>query len=439
MTSLAVAVADLSEAERAELWANLTEAEIASLLYDWDFWAREEQQYPEGDWTFWILMGGRGAGKTRTGAECVRSWHHEHERIALVSQTKGDGRDVMIEGDAGILAVSPPDERPSYEPTKRRLSWPNGSVATLYSGDEPDQLRGPAHEVAWVDELSKFKYPQDAWDNLMLGLRLGQRPRACVTMTPRPIPIVKALVSDRRTHLTRETTFENLDNLAPSFREEILTKYEGTRLGRQELLAEILDEVEGALWTQALVEQHRVTDHPDLMRIVVGVDPPGSIEGAEAGIVAAGAARKGDKVHYYVLDDRSLHASPDGWGKEAVAVYRTRRADRILGERNFGGDMVESTIRTVDPDVSYRDVVSSRGKQLRAEPIAALSEQGRLHMVGSFPALEDELTSWVPGDRSPNRMDAMVFAVTELLDRGTMQGVASLPTRRILESYGSDR
>lgn len=435
MPSLASRLADLSKAERDEVLASLTDVEREALFYDWRFWARPEQLYPEGDWTFWVLMGGRGAGKTRVGAETVRHWHNDNGRIALVAQTKADGRDVMIEGESGLLAVSPKGERPEYEPTKRRLTWPNGAIATLYSGDEPDQLRGPAHDKAWVDELSKFKYPQAAWDNLMLGLRLGVRPRACVTMTPRPIPLVKELIADKRTHLTRETTFENLDNLAPTFREEVLIRYEGTRLGRQELLAEILDEVEGALWTHALIEKHRVTNHPDLHRIVVGVDPPGSVEGAEAGIVAAGAVRKGDRLHFYVLDDRSLRASPEGWATESVSLYRTRKADRVLGERNFGGDMVESTIRNVDPDVSYRPVTASRGKQVRAEPVAALYEQGRVHHVGTFAALEDEMTSWVPGAQSPNRMDALVWALTELMERGSMQAATSLPTRRVMEAY----
>lgn len=429
--SLAVRIADLPVDERQAFWDGLTPQQQDGLLYEWEFWARPEQQYPGGNWTFWVLMGGRGAGKTRVGAETVRKWSRDHARIALVAQTKGDGRDVMIEGESGILSVHPNDERPVYEPTKRRLTWPNGCVATLYSGDEPDQLRGPQHHAAWVDELSKLKYPQAAWDNLMLGLRLGAHPRAVVTMTPRPIPIVKELVADKRTHLTRETTFENLDNLAPTFREEVLIRYEGTRLGRQELLAEILTEVEGALWTHELIEAHRVTDHPDLHRIVVGVDPPGSVEGAEAGIVSAGAVRKGDRLHFYVLDDRSLRASPDGWGREAVASYRSRKADRILGERNYGGDMVESTIRNVDPDVSYRDVHASRGKQIRAEPIAALYEQGRVHHVGTFAALEDELTSWVPGGQSPNRLDALVWALTELSERGTMQAAVTIPKTRL--------
>lgn len=388
--SLAGRVADLPPEDREEFWASLTEEEQAALLYEWEFWARPEQQYPEGDWFVWLLLAGRGYGKTRVGSETVRKWSREVGRIALVGETSADVRDVIVQGESGIMAVSPKDERPEYKPSMRRLTWPNGCIATLYSGVEPDQLRGPQHEKALVDELAKYQYPQETWDNLMLGLRLGSKPQAVVTTTPRPIPIIKTLAAANTTHLTKGTTYDNLDNLAPTFREVVLARYEGTTLGRQELYAEIIEDAEGALWKRANIEEHRTHQPPPMARIVVGVDPPGSATGAECGIVTAGMDDQ-RPPHYYVLDDRSLQGSPDTWGNEAVTAYRTRSADRIIGEKNFGGDMVQHTIRTVDPDVSYRDVVSSRGKRLRAEPVAALAEQGRLHHVGTFGPLEDEL------------------------------------------------
>lgn len=430
--SLASEVADLSPEEREEFWASFSPAEQEALFYDWDFWSRPEQRYPGGDWLVWLLLGGRGAGKSRTGAETVRRWAKDRSRLTLVGATASDARDVMVEGESGILAVHPEAERPVYEPSKRKLSWPNGCVGLIYSADEPDRLRGPQSEAVWMDELAAWRYPQETWDNVMLGLRLGLDPRAVVTTTPRPIPIIKTLLKAKTTHLNRESTYANLDNLAPAFREQILTKYEGTTLGRQELYAEIIDDVEGALWTRAIIEAGRTFSPPPLQRIVVGVDPPGSATGAECGIVTAGIDKQ-SPPHFYVLDDRSLHATPDGWGTEAVVAYRTRNADRIVGERNFGGDMVESTIRTVDPDVSYRDVVSSRGKLLRAEPVAALAEQGRLHHVGSFGALEDEQCSYDGSGPSPNRMDALVFAVTELMQRGSVQAEAALPSRALPE------
>lgn len=414
MTSTANRVADLTPEEREEFWAGLTTEQQAALLYEWAFWAREEQQYPPGEWLVWLLLAGRGAGKSRVGSETVRRWTKSHARIALVAETSADVRDVMIEGESGLMAVHPPGERPIYEPSKRRVTWPNGCIATTYSGKEPDQLRGPQHEVAWVDELAKYQYPQETWDNLMFGLRLGMSPRVVVTTTPRPIPIIKELAKSPMTHLTKGTTFDNLDNLAPTFRETILMRYEGTTLGRQELYAEIIEDVEGALWKRDIIERNRVSQAPKLIRIVVGVDPPGSATGAECGIVAAGMDDQWPP-HFYVIADRSLHGSPDTWGTESVATYRMLVADRIVGERNFGGDMVESTIRTVDPQVSYKDTTSSRGKLLRAEPVAALAEQGRLHHVGTFGPLEDELCSYDGSGPSPNRMDAKVFAVTELM------------------------
>lgn len=337
----------------------------------------------------------------------------------------------MVEvGDSSILKISPLWFRPEFEPSKRRLTWPNGMVGIIYSGDEPDQLRGPQHATAWVDELAKFKYPQETWDNLEFGLRVGDNPRVVVTTTPRPIPIIKKLLADEMTIDVVGSTYENIANLPAAFVSRILSKYEGTHLGRQELHGEVLEDREGALWRrQEMIEAHRVTSHPDLIRIVVGVDPPGSATGAECGIVVGGIAKIGDVTHGYVLDDRSRQDSPAGWGSEVVTAYNVHRADRIIGEANYGGDMVENTVRTVTggDKVAYESVHASRGKAIRAEPVAALYEQGRVHHVGQFPLLEDELCTWVQGEGpSPNRLDALVWALTMLMVGDQLEPPAGL-------------
>lgn len=336
----------------------------------------------------------------------------------------------MVEvGESAILNISPPWFRPDYEPSKRRVTFPNGVLAIIYSGDEPDQLRGPQHSKAWVDELSKFKYPQETWNNLMFGLRMGESPQAVVTTTPRPIAIIKALIKDPRTAVTRGHTLENRANLAPDFLNYILSRYEGTRLGRQELAGEILDDNLDALWARDQVDELRVTQHPDLIRTVVAIDPQGTNnpESAETGIVVAGSARVGDQLHAYVLADLTVKGSPDQWARASITGYHTYKADRIVGESNFGGDMVEHTVRTVDRNVSYKNVRATRGKLIRAEPVSALYEQKRVHHVGFFPLLEDELCEWVPGGKSPNRLDALVWAITELMlevERPFMVGAA---------------
>lgn len=396
---------------RTTLVAN--EAETAR--FDWRRIARPNQLAPDGDWRVWLLLAGRGYGKTRTGAEYVREQVEAGNvrRIALVGPTAADVRDVMVEGPAGILAISPPWNRPKYEPSKRRLTWPNGAQASLFSADEPDRLRGPQHDAAWCDEVAAWRRPE-AWDMLMMGLRLGADPRCVVTTTPRPVAHIKALLAAKNTAVTRGSTYENLDNLAPAFRDQIITQYEGTRLGRQELHAEILDDVPGALWQRAMLDGGRVTAAPDLVRVVVGVDPAASDnEGsAETGIIVVGIGRDG---HSYVLDDMSVRASPAGWASQVVAGYHKFKADRIVAERNNGGDMVEHTIRTADQAVAVRQVWASRGKAVRAEPIAALYEQGRVHHLGLFANLEDQLCGWVPGETSPDRLDALVWALTDLM------------------------
>jgi len=337
-----------------------------------------------------------------------------------VAETAADARDVLVEGQSGILAISPNHERPLYEPSKRRLTWPNGATATLYNGTEPDTLRGPEHACAWVDELAKYAYPQDTWDNLQFGLRLGARPRVCVTTTPRPIPTLRKIMADSGTVITRGSTFDNAANLPDRFIKTIRDKYEGTRLGRQELFAEVLDDLPGALWTRDMLEACRIKVAPEMRRIVVAIDPSGtegqSDDGDSIGIVVAG---KGIDGRAYVLADRTCKLSPDGWGRRAVEAYKEFRADRIVAERNFGGAMVRHVIQTVDRSVAYKEVTASRGKLARAEPVAALYEQGKVSHVGGFAALEDQLTMIGPegyiGEGSPDRADALVWAITELM------------------------
>jgi phage terminase large subunit-like protein len=320
----------------------------------------------------------------------------------------------MVEGDSGILSVCA-SNRPNYEPSKRRITWPNGAIATTYSADEPDRLRGPQHSDAWADEPAAWKYATDAWDMLMFGLRLGDNPRVVATTTPRPIQLIRDLLALPGTVITRGRTADNAANLAPQFLQQIVGKYEGTRLGRQELEGELLDDVPGALWQRAQIDKLRVAIAPQLSRIVVAIDPAmTSGENAdETGIVAAA---KGMDDQYYVLADRSCRDTPDGWARRAVGVFSELSADRIVAEINNGGEMVEHTLRTIDKQIPYKAVHASRGKRVRAEPIAALYEQGKVHHVGSYPLLEDQMCSFVADDyiSSPDRVDALVWALTEL-------------------------
>ncbi len=401
--------------QRNSLIAGLTQSQAKALLYDWSHWAREAQVAPPGDWLTWLVLAGRGWGKTRTGVEWVRSKMESGRfgRFAIVAPTTSDARDVIVEGESGFLAVCPPWARPVYEPTKRRLTWPNGARATLYSAEEPNRLRGPQHDGALADELAAWKY-SESWDMLMFGLRSGPNPQVAITTTPRPTKLLKEIVKAKTTVITGGSTYENRANLAPQFFARIVAKYEGTRLGRQELWAQLLEDNPYALWQLIQIDELRIDAAPDLVRVVVAVDPSatGGANADEAGIITAGLGADG---HGYILGDDTLRASPHGWGSKAVLAYHTHNADRIVAETNNGGEMVELTIRTVDGAVSYKAVHASRGKRTRAEPVAALYEQGRVHHVGSFPQLEDEMTEWVPGDASPNRMDALVWALTELM------------------------
>jgi phage terminase large subunit-like protein len=323
----------------------------------------------------------------------------------------------MVEGESGILSVCPPWNRPAYEPSKRRLTWPNGALATLYSADEPERLRGPQSDGAWCDEPASWRYPE-AWDMLMFGLRLGSDPRVVVTGTPKPIKIIKELLQSPTTHVVRGSTYANRRNLSPVFFSQIVKKYEGTRMGRQELQAEILDDNPNALWRRDDIERTRVTSYPDLTRSVVAIDPAVTDDegSAETGIVVAGVSGAGE---YYILDDRSLRSSPRGWATAAITAFHTYHGDRIVGEANNGGDMIEALLRTVDKEIPFKKVTATRGKAIRAEPIASLYERGIVHHVGTFPALEDQLCEWDPSldGPSPDRLDACVWALTELSER----------------------
>lgn len=389
------------------------------------------------------MLAGRGFGKTRAGAEWVRKVTcgpsplaaGKHHRIAVIAETAADARDVLVEGDSGILAVHPKDYRPLYEPSKRRLTWPNGAMATLFNAVEPDQLRGPQHDAALCDELAKWRYARETWDQLQFGMRLGDHPQQVITTTPRPIPLIKEIMADLHTVITRGTTMDNASNLAPSFMKRIVSKYEGTRLGRQELNAEILDDVPGALWTREIIDgapddPRRVRQAPELRRVVVAVDPSGTKgdgEGDDVGIVVAGLGTDG---RGYVLADWTCQLSPEGWGRRVVEAYRLFEADRIVGEKNFGGDMVRFVVSTADKRASYKDVTASRGKVIRAEPISALYEQGKISHVGALPELEDQMcamtASGYVGEGSPDRADALVWALTELMLGGSSYNLASL-------------
>lgn len=420
--SRALSMALLPELERKRLIGSLTRAEAEALLFDWRFWARPTQLAPAWDWRVWLILAGRGFGKTRTGAEWVKAQVAAGRagRVALVGETAADVRDVMVEGESGLLAIAAPRFRPKYEPSKRRLTWPNGAMATTYSADDPEQLRGPQHDAAWADELAKWRYAQETWDNLMLGLRLGEQPQVVVTTTPRPIPLIKALLKDDSVAVTRGATYDNLINLAPTFRRNVVAKYEGTRLGRQELNAELLEDVPGALWTQTVIEGARVTQAPEMTRVVVAIDPAVTSGEAsdETGIVVMGVDKRG---HGYVLGDLSGRMAPEAWARRAIGAYDMYEADVIVAEVNNGGDLVRSVLTAEAkaakrPMPAYKAVHASRGKRTRAEPVSLLYERGQVHHVGLLAQLEDQMRTFVPDqDESPDRVDALVWAATELM------------------------
>lgn len=424
MQSLAERIAALPSDLRAQALSKLTPAEADALLYDWrGFLARPEQLMPEGDWAIWLVLAGRGFGKTRTGAEAVREEVslNRSGRIGLIAETAADARDVMV---AELMRIFPKSERPVYKPSRRLVEFNNGAVAFTYNATEPDQMRGPEHDFLWHDELAKWRYARETWDQAQFGLRLGQHPRQIVTTTPRPIELLKSIVagSEGKVHITRGRTMDNRANLAASFMERIQQRYAGTRLGRQELEAEILGDLPGALWSLSTLDAYRLREAPDMGRIVVAVDPAvtATEDSDEHGIVVAGIS---DDQRGVVLEDASTSGSPMEWAKRAVSLYRSWQADGIVVEVNQGGDMVAHTLRTVDPNVKIIEVRASRGKHVRAEPIAALYEQGRVAHVGSFPELEAQMTQMTvtgfEGDGSPDRVDALVWALSELFPEMT--------------------
>jgi phage terminase large subunit-like protein len=437
--SLASQLAALPLPQQQSFLATLEPKELEALRWDWRFWGRPEQHAPAGDdWRYWLVLAGRGFGKTRT----INEWLLERiergvaRRITIIAATAADARDVMIEGESGLLNIAPPWLRPVPYLSKRRLEWPKYKArATILSADKPDRLRGPQCDTAIADELAAWRYPE-AWDQLLFGLRLGQDPRVAVATTPRPTPLIKSLVKDSLCRVTGGSTHANRANLAKPFLDAILKKFEGTRLGRQEIDAEILDDAQGALWRrEKMLDALRAPQFrtiPEFRRVVVAIDPSVSAEAltAETGIVAAGL---GVDDHAYVLADESvMQPTPEQWGNAAIGCYHKLKADRILGEVNNGGDLVEANIRAIDKGIPFKKVHASRGKAVRAEPIASLYEQGRVHHVGTFGTLEDQMCQWEPGVStwSPNRLDALVWALTELMLDGEEPGKLLIVKRR---------
>lgn len=435
MLSPAQILANLPDDEQEEYLASLSTATKAALKYNWEFFARPNQLEPEGDWTTWLILAGRGFGKTRTGAETIRQWvcgdtplsPGRCSRIALVAETAPDARDVMVEGPAGLLACHDKAFRPTYYPSKRMVEWPNGATALMFNAVEPDQLRGPQFDAAWCDELAKWRYAEQTFDQLQFGLRLGAHPRQIITTTPRPIKVVRRLINDKNTVVTRGRTFDNASNLAAPFLRQVEERYGGTRLGRQELEGEVLDDMPGALWNRDLIDSTRKPVAPELSRIVVAVDPAvtSGEDADETGIIAVGIATDEDgNTRGYVLEDRTIRGTPDEWAAAAVALYHELDADRIVAEKNQGGELVEAILRSKDRSIPITLVHASRGKVVRAEPISALYEQGRVHHVGRFDKLEDQMCLFTrDADRSsgnsPDRVDALVWGLSSLFERMT--------------------
>ncbi len=419
----------------------LTARDIRFLLHDWQIWARDDQLPPEaaqggGPWTTWLLLGGRGSGKTRAGAEWVRGValgrapfaERAAGRIALVADTLDDARAVMVEGISGLMSIHPPNERPQFHNTRHELEWPNGARARLFSASDPDSLRGPQFDAAWCDELAKWPRADRAWDMLQFGLRLGDQPRQVVTTTPRPIPLIKRLIADPKTAVTRVATSANAANLAPAFLDAIVLRYQGTRLGRQELDGEIIEDRADSLWRRDAIEGARVNSPPPLSRIVVAVDPPVT-SGARAdacGIIAAG---RGEDGRAYVLADGTLQGvRPTVWAGAVARLYDSLQANCIVAEVNQGGELVADVLAQVAPHAAIRMVRAGRGKYARAEPVAALYERGLVAHAGSFPALEDEMCAFGPDGLeagSPDRVDALVWGLSDL-----MLGTAKPPRLR---------
>ena len=430
-------LASLPQLDKDAFLEQLSNEQASQLIDQWEGWlARPAQERPTGAWTYWLVMAGRGFGKTRTGAETVRAWIKEGARyVNLIGATADDARDIMVEGESGILSVCSRVERPEYVKHASKLVWPNGATSLIFTADKPDRLRGKQHEKLWADELAAWRY-LESWDQAKFGLRLGKNPQAIVTTTPRPLKALIELSKDPDCVVTRGSTYDNKANLADGFFSTIIKKYEGTRMGRQELLAELLDDMPGALWSRKNIDELRKSAAalPEMKRIVVGVDPAiTNTEGSdESGIITGGLGVDG---HGYVWGDDSGRYSPKEWAHKAVSRFLEDDADLIVAEVNQGGDMVEQTIRTENPNINVKKVTASRGKVTRAEPISALYEQGRIHHVGRLDTLEDQMCAFTSDfDRkaqgySPDRVDALVWMLTELFPSITKKEVAKRPSR----------
>ena len=431
--SCAASLASLSSEKRQKFLDSLSDNAIAGMPYIWEVWANPLHQVePEGDWLTWAILGGRGAGKTRTGAEWVRARAEgttpgapgKSRRIALVGETLDQVRQVMVEGDSGIMACSPPDRRPKLLASKNKLVWKNGAEATLVSATNYESLRGPQFDAAWCDELAKWRHDRSAWDMLQFTLRLGSDPRQIITTTPRDKELLREILEDETTVVSHASTAANIANLSPGFLKRLESRYGGTVMARQEIDGEMITERQGALWTHQMIDAARKRKSGPLTRIVVAVDPPVSTgrNADECGIVVVGInaiGEKGDWI-FEVLADRTCKGlSPKAWAEAAATAYVEFEADRLVAEVNQGGDLVETVMRQVAPDIAYRGVHATQGKRLRAEPIAALYEQGRVHHIGAFPELEDQMCTFTQGTggKSPDRLDALVWAITELAHR----------------------
>lgn len=429
-------LAALTPEQRKAALASLPDAAARSLIYDWrGIWARDKQIAPAWEWVLWLILAGRGFGKTRLGAEWVREKVEsgQAKRLILAGATSDDLRDIMIEGESGLLAVSSPWCMPTYISARNRIEWPNGAQALCITAEKPDRFRGKQADAFWADELAAWRYP-DAWTQLQLGFRLGKKPQGIVTTTPRPIDLVKDLLKRDGVDvaITRGTTYENRANLAPAFYDAVIRQYEGTRLGRQELDAEVLEDNPGALWLRTKIDELRIVPDdrgkvhlPEFRRVVVAVDPAVSSNprSNETGIIVCALGIDG---HGYVIDDRSGIFPPAQWAARVVAAFDKHKADRVIGETNNGGDLVESNVRTARANIPYKGVHASRGKKARAEPVSSLYEQGRVHHVGCLAKLEDQQCGWDPAhdDDSPDRIDALVWGLTELM-LGTQQSPVS--------------
>jgi phage terminase large subunit-like protein len=415
----------LPRTEREKRVKSLSTAELAALKYAWMWWARPEQKLPPGNWSAWMILAGRGFGKTRTGAETVRQWVKDYQFVNMIGATADDARDIMIEGESGILAICPTHERPRYVKNERKLIWPNGAVSLVFTAAEPERLRGKQSMKLWEDELAAWQYPE-AHTQAMLGLRLGNNPQTLITTTPKPTKLIKQIVANKNAIITRGSTYDNRSNLAQAFFDAIITSYEGTRLGRQEIDAEILEDVEGALWKDAMIEQHRVLKPPEVMeRIIVAIDPAVSAnkQSDETGIIAVGMQDK----HYYVLGDVSGIYTPLEWAKKAIGLLSLHTAGAFVAEVNQGGDLVEANLRAAGHQGRVIKVHASKGKTTRAEPIVGLYELGKVHHVGYLAGLETQMTTWDPkeGD-SPDRVDALVWGLTELSGQGAPPEVVDI-------------